>query len=107
MITRSILHKKQEIVLNILNSRLNYAIPMDRLSFRSKVCLSIALTIMFSFFVVQSAIVFKFIKASYYTSLFGYFCIIAFTPPFFSFVKEFLDNITSNEKDLLFPTLDV
>ena len=74
---------------------------MDRLSFESKFCLSIALTVMLSFFCVQSAIVFKIFKPSYYTALFGYACIICFTPPFLAFVKEFLDNVSSNEKVLL------
>lgn len=71
------------------------------MSFRSKVCLALALTIMASFFIVQTLIVFRVLESSYGFDLFGYACIIFFTPPFFSFVKEFLDVIRSNEKVLL------
>lgn len=73
----------------------------DKLSFRSKVCLTIALIIMGAFFLVQSLLVFKVFEPSWGFAMFGYACIIAFTPPFFSFVKEFLDMVYSTEKELL------
>lgn len=76
-------------------------LQMDKLSFRSKVCLTIALTIMGAFFLVQSLLVFQIFKPSYGFALFGYACIVGFTPPFFSFVKEFLDMVFSTEKELL------
>jgi K+-sensing histidine kinase KdpD len=74
---------------------------MDKISFRAKFCLSLSLVIMFSFFTIQSLVVFRFLDMSYNSALFGYACIISFTPPFFSFVREFLLSIKSNEKNLL------
>lgn len=73
----------------------------DKLSLRSKVCLGISLTIMASFFLVQSLVVFEVFKPTYTFALFGYGCILAFTPPFFSFVQEFLSMINSKEQALL------
>jgi len=73
----------------------------DRVSSRSKVCLIVSISIMASFFFVESLIVFKFMKPSYAASLFGYACVILFTPPFFMFVKTFLDKINVNEEKLL------
>jgi len=72
-----------------------------RVSRSSMICLSVALTIMASFFVVQSCIVIGWCKPSYNLALFGYACIILFTPPFAIFVSEFLKNISKNEYDLL------
>jgi signal transduction histidine kinase len=46
-------------------------------------------------------IVFGLLKSGYEYDLFGYACIILFSPPFFSFVKEFLDMVNSNERELL------
>ena len=71
------------------------------MSTHSKVCLSVSLFIMGSFFIVQSLVVFGYIKASYLVALFGYACILSFTPPFFSFVREFLQTISSSELELL------
>ena len=76
-------------------------IRMDKITLRSKICLSIALTIMGAFFLVQSLLVFKVFKPSYNFALFGYACVMAFSLPFFSFVKEFLDMVFSKEKELL------
>jgi len=73
----------------------------DKLSKKSVICLGVSLSIMGAFFVVQTMIVFGFLKSGYEYDLFGYACIILFSPPFFSFVKEFLDMVNSNERELL------
>src|SRR5210317_2473781 len=74
---------------------------LTKVSTNSKICLTVALFIMASFFIVQSLVVFGFVKASYWVALFGYACILSFTPPFFSFVREFLQTISSSELELL------
>ncbi len=72
---------------------------LDGISKRSRVALIIAALIMFTFFTVQSCIVFGLCKNSYELAVFGYSCVIAFMPPFFMVVLEFLKNkaFTSNE----------
>lgn len=45
---------------------------------------------MFTFFMVQTLIVFGVFNNSYNLALFGYLCVIAFMPPFFMVVMEFL-----------------
>jgi signal transduction histidine kinase len=80
---------------------LNLAKLTDKVSFRAKFCLGLSLTIMFSFFIVQSLVVFKIIKMGYFVALFGYACILAFTPPFVSFVREFALSIDNSEKILI------
>jgi signal transduction histidine kinase len=65
---------------------------LDGISIRSKIALIIAATIMFAFFVVQTCVVFEFCPNLYFLDVFGYICVIAFMPPFFLVVKEFLDN---------------
>ena len=87
--------------LKDLKSYVKKNILTDRVSAQSKVCLSLAITIMGMFFCVQSLIVFKVIKSSYLTALFGYACILLFTPPFAMFVKTFIDRVNSNEIKLL------
>lgn len=54
-----------------------------------------------AFFLVQSLLVFKVFEPTWGFAIFGYACVVAFTPPFFSFVKEFLDMVYSTEKELL------
>lgn len=76
-------------------------LPIERLSFKAKFCLSVSLLVMFSFFTVQSLIVFGVLLPTYNTAMFGYLCIIIFTPPFASFVREFLIDLNHNEKKLL------
>ena len=73
----------------------------DKLSKRSIICLGMSLSIMAAFFIIQTLIVFGFLKSAYTYDLFGYACILLFSPPFFSFVKEFLDTVNSNERELL------
>src|SRR6056300_1436208 len=87
--------------LKDLKSYVKKNILTDRVSAQSKVCLSLAITIMGMFFCVQILIVFKVIKSSYLTALFGYSCILLFTPPFAMFVKTFIDRVNSNEIKLL------
>lgn len=90
------------MILKRLTKRLIFVYePLSKLSIVSKICLSISLFIMGSFFVVQSLVVFKIIKLSYLIALFGYACVILFALPFAIFVKEFLDIIKSNERELL------
>jgi signal transduction histidine kinase len=73
----------------------------DKLSKKSIICLGMSLSIMTAFFIIQTMIVFGFLKSGYMYDLFGYMCIILFSPPFFSFVREFLDMVNSNERELL------
>ena len=73
----------------------------NRISRSSLICLLVSLTIMLAFFVVQSCIVFGWCKPSYNLALFGYGCVILFTPPFFVFISEFLKSINKSEYDLL------
>lgn len=60
------------------------------ISKRSRIALTISLVIMASFFVVQTAVVFNLCEPTYEIDLFGYCCILAFCPPFFMVVGEFL-----------------
>lgn len=63
---------------------------LDGISKRSRIALLISGIIMLTFFTVQSCIVFGFCENSYALASFGYFCVIAFMPPFFMVVLEFL-----------------
>lgn len=64
----------------------------EGISKKSKIALGIAVTIMTAFFIVETCIVFGFYEPSYFLASFGYVCIIAFMPPFFIVVREFLQN---------------
>jgi len=55
---------------------------------------------MFTFFGVQTCIVFGVCDPSYGLASFGYGCVIAFMPPFFVVVREFLKNKAMIRKDL-------
>ena len=70
---------------------------LDGMSRKSKIALGIAATIMLTFFVVQSCIVFGICENSIELAKFGYGCVIAFMPPFFMVVSEFLSNIKLKE----------
>ena len=74
---------------------------MSKLSFKSKMCLIVSVAIMASFFVVQSLLVLKVLESGYSYNLFGYGCILLFSPVFYVFVREFLDEVESNKKELL------
>jgi len=63
---------------------------LDGISKRSRLALLIAGLIMFTFFLVQSCVVFGVCENTYSLDVFGYSCVIAFMPPFFMVVVEFL-----------------
>ncbi len=63
---------------------------LDGISKRSRIALILAALIMFVFFIVQTCVAFEWCKASYEIALFGYLSVIAFMPPFFMVVSEFL-----------------
>jgi len=63
---------------------------LEGISIKSKISLIIAGMIMLIFFAVQTCISFKVCPPSYELALFGYICILAFIPPFFIVVIEFL-----------------
>jgi signal transduction histidine kinase len=73
----------------------------DKMSFKTKFCLALSLAILSVFFVVQTLLVFKIIKYSYFYVLFDYTCIILYMPPFLLFAKDFLFEINSDKKQLL------
>ena len=60
------------------------------ISIRSKIALALAGAIMFTFFAVQTCIVFGVCENSMFLAQFGYACVIGFMPPFFMVVGEFL-----------------
>lgn len=65
---------------------------------RSKICLALSLLIMVSFFIVQTMVVFGFMFPSYDAALFGYICIVLFTPPFICFALDFFYTIKSKKQ---------
>ena len=65
---------------------------LDGISKRSRIALVIAGIIIMMFFVVQTCVVFGFCDNLYELDVFGYMCVIAFMPPFFLVVREFLQN---------------
>lgn len=70
------------------------------ISKQSKISLLVAGLIILTFFGVQTCIVFGLCEATYELAMFGYGCVIAFMPPFFFVVKEFLQNKNRIQKDL-------
>lgn len=63
---------------------------LEGISKKSRIALAIAGAIMLTFFLVQTCIAFELCPATYGLALFGYICVIAFMPPFFIVVAEFL-----------------
>ena len=63
----------------------------------AKICLGIAGAIMLTFFAVQTCIVFRWCEPSYFLAEFGYGCVIAFMPPFFYVVYDFIRTTKSKE----------
>ncbi len=63
---------------------------LNGISLRSRISLVIAGLIMLTFFSVQTCVVFGLLSNTYSSALFGYLCVIAFMPPFFMVVMEFL-----------------
>ena len=73
---------------------------LDGISKVSKIALLIAGLIMLTFFAVQTCIVVGICEPTYFLAEFGYGCVIAFMPPFFIVVREFLANKARIQKDL-------
>jgi chemotaxis family two-component system sensor kinase Cph1 len=63
---------------------------LDGISKKSRIALLIAGIIMFTFFLVQSCVVFGVCDNTYELDVFGYSCVLLFMPPFFMVVFEFL-----------------
>lgn len=60
------------------------------LSRKAIICLTCSTAIMLTFFVFKTLVVFRFIHHSTFTHYFEWLSVIAFMPPFFMVVKEFL-----------------
>jgi K+-sensing histidine kinase KdpD len=73
---------------------------LDGISKRSRIALLLASIIMIMFFLVQTCVVFKFCPNLYQLDVFGYACVIAFMPPFFMVVYEFLQKKEQVAKEL-------
>jgi len=73
---------------------------LDGISKASKIALLIAGLIMLTFFAVQTCIVVGVCEPSYFLAKFGLGCVIAFMPPFFIVVQEFLANKAKIRKEL-------
>ena len=65
---------------------------LDGISIRSRLCLLCSTLIMLTFFIFKTLVVFRYIHHSTFTHWFEYLSVIAFMPPFFVVVKEFLQN---------------
>ena len=70
----------------------------EGISNKAKIALVIAGLIMFAFFAVQTCIVFGLCPPSLFLAKFGWGCVIAFMPPFFVVVREFISNIKIREE---------
>ena len=66
----------------------------------AKICLGIAGAIMLIFFAVQTCIVFRWCEPSYFLAEFGYGCVIAFMPPFFYVVYDFMRTTRLKEANI-------
>jgi len=66
----------------------------------AKICLGIAGAIMLTFFAVQTCIVFRWCEPSYFLAEFGYGCVIAFMPPFFYVVYDFISTTKLKEANI-------
>lgn len=66
----------------------------------AKICLGIAGAIMLTFFAVQTCIVFRWCEPTYFLAEFGYGCVIAFMPPFFYVVYDFIRTTKLKEKNI-------
>jgi len=66
----------------------------------AKICLGIASAIMLTFFAVQTCIVFRWCEPSYFLAEFGYGCVIAFMPPFFYVVYDFIRTTKLKEANI-------
>lgn len=66
----------------------------------AKICLGIAGAIMLTFFIVQTCIVMRWCEPTYFLAEFGYGCVIAFMPPFFYVVYDFIKSTKLKEKNI-------
>lgn len=66
----------------------------------AKICLAISGLIMFTFFAVQTCIVFRVCEPTYFLAEFGYGCVIAFMPPFFYVVYNFMRTTRLKEANI-------
>jgi K+-sensing histidine kinase KdpD len=73
---------------------------LDGISIRSRICLLCSTIIMLTFFVFKTLVVFRYIHHSTFTHYFEWLSVIAFMPPFFLVVQEFLANKESIKQDL-------
>ena len=73
---------------------------LEGISKLSKIALLIAGLIILTFFIIQTCIVVGVCEPSYFLAEVGYACVIAFIPPFFIVVREFLANKARIQKDL-------
>lgn len=73
---------------------------LDGISKGSRIALLIAGIIMMAFFLVQTCVVFGICPNLYALDVFGYCCVIAFMPPFFMVVYEFLQKKEQVAKEL-------
>ena len=71
------------------------------MSYISKVSISVLIGIMFSFFILQTMIVFGYFKSSYEFDIVRYFFILFSIQPFYLFLKEFLQMIENDQKGLM------
>lgn len=67
------------------------------LSIKSKVCLLVAISIMAIFFIFKTLVVFKYIHHSSFTHYFEWVSVIAFMPPFFIAITEFVNKLAFKE----------
>ena len=79
---------------------------LEGISIRSRICLLVATLIMLVFFMFKTLVVFKYIHHSTFTHYFEWLSVIAFMPPFFVVVKEFLENKAKIAKALNQQILD-
>jgi len=63
-------------------------------------CLIVAATIMITFFVFKTLVVFRYIHHSTFTHYFEWLSVIAFMPPFFYVVKDFLKITKQKEENI-------
>jgi len=68
------------------------------ISLNAKISLIVAGVIMFTFFAVQTCIVFGLCEPTLFLAKFGWGCVIFFMPPFFKVVIEFINNIKVREE---------
>jgi len=73
---------------------------LEGISKLSRIALLIAGLIILTFFAIQTCIVVGVCEPSYFLAEVGYACVIAFMPPFFIVVREFLANKKRIQKDL-------